>query len=79
MVTIGKKAKIERALREMYLYCSGCDCPVCGDEKGVVKVIYCPDCGIKLVQPSLCKICGNPVNATSGYCSGCGTGMVRDE
>jgi predicted amidophosphoribosyltransferase len=74
-----RPTKIQKALRELNPQCTECNCGVCVDEEGVIKTIYCPDCGTKLVQPSLCKICGNPVNAGSKYCTGCGIEMVRDK
>jgi predicted RNA-binding Zn-ribbon protein involved in translation (DUF1610 family) len=70
-------SKIQKVLRALNARCVDCDTDIYRDEDGVMKVLYCPLCGDKLLQPSLCKICGNPVNADAVYCTGCGVEIVR--
>ena len=76
----GKRtSKIAKALLGMNPHCDECEIDIGADEEGVVKVLFCPDCGGRLKKPSLCVICGNPVNAMAVFCTGCGVKIIREE
>ena len=70
-------AKVEKALRGLNRYCPECEEQIYADETRVVKVLFCPDCGKRLLEPHLCVVCGNPVNAMAAFCTGCGCWVVR--
>jgi hypothetical protein len=72
-----KEQKAKDLLVELDAYCTECDATVGASENGAMLVDRCPGCGSKLIKPSLCIWCGNPVNATALYCTGCGIGIVR--
>lgn len=58
-------------------YCHECDADIIPDGTGKTEVKFCPDCGTKLVQPSRCVWCNNPVNASAKFCTGCGMMIKR--
>jgi hypothetical protein len=60
-------------------YCPKCDSDVIRDESELMEMNFCPDCGTKLIQPSYCIWCNNPVNGSAKYCTGCGELMLRKE
>lgn len=58
-------------------YCPNCDSDIGADETGQMQLLFCPDCSTKLIQPSRCVWCNNPVNASAKYCTGCGMMIKR--
>ncbi len=75
------RKKIEtkkQILKKMLPYCPGCDC--CWDyKKEKIQAKFCPDCGMRLAQPSICPICKQPAGASNRFCPSCGVGIVRRE
>jgi len=71
--------KPEDLLRELSPYCPKCDMDIGPSESNLMAVVYCPTCGADLVQPSLCQICGNPMNADAKFCTGCGNTAIRSK
>ncbi len=69
--------RLKREIRDWNPYCQECDIEICADEKGLIRILYCSRCGVELIQPKLCEICGNPIQGSSVFCAGCGVKALR--
>ncbi len=79
MLKIIRDIKVSRLLKASGPHCGECDADIGASESGAVEVVFCPTCGTRLKKATLCKICGNFVQATAVFCTGCGVEIVRDD
>ncbi len=74
-----KDRAIKKALQQLDSYCQECDADVRASSSEAMIVSFCPECGSRLLKPKICIICGNPINATARFCTGCGVKIVIDK